>query len=258
VKYMRLHLSALALCVSTQSVWAADIEHKNDAGSDTNTPPVLVHIVRCATDGMHGPSSAPSKGITLKPLRLDAHLSERLAYYGSSESGVLGPRGWHCFMAEGSNGSVLLIAPKAITKLDESLSGPAIQATSMSGETSGRFGVAKVIARVFPAHMDFAKKVIAEDIEPASDFPSGPYPSDKLTYRNDSVVEYHTPPNAEGLGTVSRLRKDSDPIDGVAIFATDDDASSINIIAVKLPSDMDDLKPIIIKQYELDGLKSDQ
>jgi hypothetical protein len=38
-------------------------------------------------------------------------------------------------------------------------------------------------------------------MRPESDFPSGPYPKDKLIYRNDLVVQFQTPPHTIGLGT---------------------------------------------------------
>jgi hypothetical protein len=71
----------------------------------------------------------------------------------------------------------------------------------ISGEMSGRFSVAQVIARIFPKQIEFTERVIKEGTEPASDFPFGPYPKDKLTYRSDRVVEFRTPPHSEGLGT---------------------------------------------------------
>src|SRR5258705_141438 len=67
--------------------------------------------------------------------------------------------------------------------------GPAIQISTIYGSTSGRFSVARMIARVFPDHMSFVKDVIAEEIAPASDFPSGPYHADKLKYLTAEMVE---------------------------------------------------------------------
>jgi hypothetical protein len=43
--------------------------------------------------------------------------------------------------------------------------------------------------------------LIDEKLEPASDFPSGPYSTDKLVHRSDEAVEYQTPAHGEGLGT---------------------------------------------------------
>jgi hypothetical protein len=51
----------------------------------------------------------------------------------------------------------------------DTLNGPFIKVTQLSGETSGRFRVARVIARVFPTQKAFADGVIKEGIEPASE-----------------------------------------------------------------------------------------
>jgi len=45
--------------------------------------------------------------------------------------------------------------------------------------------------------------VITEGIEPASDFPFGPYPTDTLKYHGDVTVEFQTPANTKGLGTIT-------------------------------------------------------
>jgi len=80
--------------------------------------------------------------------------------------------------------------------LATAFSGPAIQLSVAVGDTSGRFEVAQIIARVFPSHRNFVRDVIAEDIEPASNFPFGPFPKDKLTYKSKELVEYgNTCPN---------------------------------------------------------------
>jgi len=83
--------------------------------------------------------------------------------------------------------------------------GPVIQISVVDGGTSGRFQVAKGIARVFPDRRQFVRKVVAEGIEQVSSFPAGPYPQDKMTYRSNSVVEFETPTSTAGLGTASRL-----------------------------------------------------
>lgn len=44
--------------------------------------------------------------------------------------------------------------------------------------------------KVFPADKQFVDRVIAEGIVPASSFPSGPFPNDKLTYRGKRIVEF--------------------------------------------------------------------
>jgi hypothetical protein len=126
--------------------------------------------------------------------------------------------------------------------------GQAIQISDFSGGTSGRFEVAKVIARVFPAYKQFAQNVIAEGLEPASDFPSGPYANDKLTDRGTNIVEFETPANTAGLGTNSRLQANASPIDGVAII-TGTDTDLIQLSARVSQKDRD-LIPLIVKQVE--------
>ena len=132
--------------------------------------------------------------------------------------------------------------------------GPVIQISTEIGDTSGRFGVARTIARVFPSHKAFVRRVIAEGIEPASDFPSGPYPKDRLIYKSKEIVEYQTPAQTDGLGTQSRLQKNADPIRGVAILVGSD--PDLVFLAARLPPNKADLASIIIRQVELDSAQS--
>ena len=126
--------------------------------------------------------------------------------------------------------------------------GPAIQLSVSIGDTSGRFEVAKIIARVFPAYKSFVTRIIAENLEPPSSFPFGPHPKDRLTYINKKVVEYQTPSNTDGLGTSSRLQKNSDPITGVAIL----EGVEPNLVhlSARLPSDLAPAAHAIIQQVE--------
>lgn len=212
-----------------------------------------VPFVGCKSDGQVGPLKAP----TGKPrqLRIPVDAANQLAYYKAEDApGVLGPRGWFCFSTYGSNGGSLYLSPRPIATAQifknwKGLSGPAIQVTDANGGTSGRFEVAAYIARYFPTHMDFTRQVIAEGIEPAKDFPRGPYPHDKLTYRGKEIVEYETLPNADGLGTHTWLIKDDQPIDGVLILQAKDDFP-LTRLAVRLPPDLASLTTIIIQQVE--------
>jgi hypothetical protein len=104
----------------------------------------------------------------------------------------------------GSNGSILFVSPQPLNGHDllfsdtsAGFTGPALQASFRFGDTSGRFEVAEVVARVFPKYKAFAQSVINEGIEPANDFPFGPFPKDKLLYKNDQTVEFQTPPHSE-------------------------------------------------------------
>ena len=134
-------------------------------------------------------------------------------------------------------------------------SGQAIQISYSSGGTSGRFEVAQIIARVFPKYKAFAENVIAEGIEPASSFPFGPYPKDKLTYRSKSIVEYETPANTEGLGTVSRLQANASPIEGVAILSGAD--TDLVQLSARLSEKDHDLISTIVEQVENESADSE-
>jgi hypothetical protein len=133
--------------------------------------------------------------------------------------------------------------------------GDAIEVRMASGDTSGRFEVAQAIMRVFPAHQAFAQGVINEGGEPASDFPSGPYPGDKLTTVSNEVVAFQTAANAVGLGTDtnagSQMKPGSDPVSGVAMLtgATPD----LLVLAVRLPSALQALAPAIVQEIQQDN-----
>jgi hypothetical protein len=130
--------------------------------------------------------------------------------------------------------------------------GPAIEIATTYGDTSGRFGVARTIARVFPAHKAYVESVIRGGEEPASEFPFGPYPTDKLIYRSNSMIEYQTPANTDGLGTESSLlKKNGDPISGVAILVGRE--PNLVVPSIRLPSELAVLLPAIIHRAERDA-----
>jgi hypothetical protein len=111
--------------------------------------------------------------------------------------------------------------------------------------TGGRFEVAQVIARVFPARKAYVEGV-ASEVEPAIAFTFGPYPSDKLIVQTDRLVKFQTAPHSEGLGTMNRLKANDDPIDGIAILegATPD----LLMLRMRLPPGQRDLAPVIIHE----------
>lgn len=216
----------------------------------------LVPFVGCEADGQGGPVDPPSGRV--KDLPIPAALARRLAYYKMEYgAGVLAPRCWHCFGTYGSNGATLYVSPDPIKTADlfstswQGFAGPVIQMSFENGDTSGRFAVAKTIARVFPAHKAFVEGVIAEGIESASSFPYGPYPADTLKYRSKDVVEFVTPARTEGLGTASRLQKNDSSISGVAILIGEE--PNLLKVCVRLPSGLSDLTQFIIQQAERDA-----
>jgi hypothetical protein len=101
------------------------------------------------------------------------------------------------------------------------------------------------------------QSVINEGIEPASDFPFGPYPEDKLTAQTDSMVEYETPPHSEGLGTHAGLAANDNPIQGVAILQNGE-WLYLWLLGVRLPPDMKDLASDIIQQMERENSPTTQ
>jgi hypothetical protein len=215
-----------------------------------------VPFVGCKSDGQAGPEEAPTGAI--KMLAIPPESAKHLAFYqGYNGVSVLGPRGWYCFSTYGSSGINLYVssrpidASKLFSTTWKGFSEPAIELALSDGDTSGRFEVAQIIARVFPTHKAFVQSVIAEGLEPKSTFPFGPYPTDKLIYLNHDVVEYQTPPHSDGLGTRSFILKSADPIRGVAILSGPE--TSLTQLAVRLPPSLQSLEPIIIHQVETDA-----
>jgi hypothetical protein len=222
---------------------------------------VRVPFVGCRSDGQTGPVGAPENSGA--PVLASPKVAQEFAYYRSAQGiGVLGPRGCHCFGVYGSNGAVLYVTPEPIdtknifSSTRPKFSGPAIQVTSQVGDTSGRFDVAAIVARVFPAYRSFVTGVIEGFSQPASSFPSGPYPTDSLTYKGNRVVEYRTPAHTEGLGTHSWLEKNAAPIDGVAILVGP--TPDLLLLAVRLPPNLSDLTSAVIQQFERDAASTPQ
>jgi hypothetical protein len=186
-------------------------------------------------------------------------LVQDVAYYGNGRSGVLAPRGWYCFETYGSSGTSLFIAPSQLDSTTifsdtwHGFTGPAIEFSVTSTETSGRFAAAKIIARVFPSQMDFVKKVEAEGIDVDAPYLVGPFPNDTLKYINSDAVEYMTPPNETGFGTLSRLKANGSPITGIAILRLE--RGSLLQMSMRLPDDMAGLRPVIIQELERENLK---
>lgn len=221
-------------------------------------PTVTVPFIGCSADGQLGPMAAP-KGKP-KDIALPAQIGPQLAWYEyhgeAGQIGVLAPRGWNCFATLGSNGMSLYVAPEPLNSEKllahrnwQGFKGPAIELSESEGGTSGRFEVAQVIARVFPAHRDFLHNVIAEGFEPASDFPTGPFPTDHLTYKSKELVEFSTPAGHKGLGTMSWLLPSGLPISGMALLNTGEDLVLLQL-SVRLPAKIGYLAPIIVEQAE--------
>jgi hypothetical protein len=173
--------------------------------------PVRVPFVGCKSGGQAGPVEAPRE--PEKVIEIDPKLAQKLAYYKSGFSpGVLAPRGWSCFGEYGSGGDETFVTPGSMDSNGffsgdwRNLTGPGVEVDFRYGGTSGRDEVARVIARVFPKYKAFVQGVLEMFERVYPDLTYGPYPTDKLLYDGDRLVEFRTQPNSEGLGTMtSRL-----------------------------------------------------
>ena len=105
-----------------------------------------------------------------------------------------------------------------------------------------------MIARVFPTQRAFVQRVV-ETSASGTNFSFGPYPNDKLIVQTERLVEYETPPHSEGLGTMSRLKPDDDPIDGFAMLQGKN--PDLLMLRVRLPREQRDLAAVIIQDLLL-------
>jgi len=231
---------------------ALTIELAPSSGQNKQAPVARVPFVGCRSDGQAGPVEAPDEAE--KAVQVEPGIAQKLAYYKSAVTpGSLGPRGWYCLGEYGSGGSsILFIKPEPIAEATlAEITGPVIEIDSNSGDTSGRFEVARVIARVFPKHLAFVQSVIDLFDFFASEVAYGPYPTDKLVYRSDRVVEYITPPNSIGLGTTNFVKPNDEPIEGVAILQGP--TPDLLLLSVRLPPDMYAIKSPVIRHLEYEA-----
>jgi hypothetical protein len=223
--------------------------------------PVSIPFVGCKSDGQTGPLDAPVG--KARAVEIDSVDAQQLAYYQAENGpGVLAPRGWNCFGVYGSDGAGIYVTPQPINNEIlfnpdwKRFDGPFIEVFSNEGDTSGRYVVAKTIARLFPSHFSFVRNVMKLMHEPPSEYPRGPFPTDKLTYKSREVVEYVTPPDSEGEGTQSRLQKNGDPIYGVAILMGS--TPDLLVLNVRLSAASPLLAAVIIHQTEQEAIHEDQ
>jgi len=220
-------------------------------------PQTTVPLIGCPSDGQLGPQEAPKGGP--RSVQISPVIARQLAYYSASADGlgVLAPRGWYCLNLSGSGGGVFYLSTNPIytslpsPTLNKGFSGPVIELTFNYGESSSRFIVAGVMARVFPPYWDYVRNLVAEWHE--EPLPFGPYPADKVTYRGDRVVEFRTAGGADGLGTQLRVKKNSSPMDGVAIL--EDSGTTVPnlwLLSMRLPTSLATLAPAIVRQFERD------
>jgi len=219
---------------------------------------ISIPFVGCPSFGQTQVLEAP-KG-TSESVAIGAQDGMALAYYKSADGiGVLAPRGWYCQGVSGSGGAALFLGPKPVVHASsgwEGLGGAAMEVNDISGENSGRYEIAELVARVFPAYQSFARRVWDLD----SPLPSGPYPKDTLTYRGKTVVDYRTPAQTEGLGNFhSWLGKNDLPIAGAAILLMEPthhvgDVPHLVLLSVRFPPDLSRLTPAIVRYFKREAV----
>jgi hypothetical protein len=213
-----------------------------------------VPFVGCASFGQAERLEAPHGSD--KSLPISAKDAGALAYYESADGiGLLGPHGWYCEGASGSGGAGLFLSPQPIQhELSgwKGLDGPAIALNHITSENSGKFIIAEVMARVFPAYKAFATRVL-QGLE--APLPEGPFPKDVLIHKSRTIVEYTTPAQANGLGNFNSWLGNNDlPIQGAAMIVYAPDGPNdpnLLILSVRLPRDLARLTPVIIRQTEI-------
>jgi hypothetical protein len=203
-----------------------------------------VPSVRCVSDGQMGPTLAP---MTSQSLWIPVASASRLAWYVSDRLAVLAPRGWKCVGLYGSNGSTLMVVPDdprgLVSGRDSHINGQGIQLSKWYGDTSGRFEAARIAARLFPNRQAFVDAVANEGIVPKEEFRNVPFPDDRIQRLGADQVSFETPANKDGLGTMSRLMKSRDPIEGMVKMNGSNDAT---LLVVRLKSTQRDLAPTIL------------
>jgi hypothetical protein len=214
---------------------------------------VSVPFVGCASSGQLEILEAPRGTAWSAPIRFKD--AQSLAYYRSADGiDLLAPRGWYCQGASGSGGYALYLNPKRIDHDGsgwKGLQGAVIESNHMTSGASGRYEIAKIMARVFPAYRAFAAGVMKGMDLP---LPAGPYPNDTLMYRGKTIVEYNTPAQSDGLGNFdSWIGKNDLPIRGSAIVPgdpLDGDGPDLGLLPVRVPHALSRLIPVIVGQVE--------
>ncbi len=193
---------------------------------------VKVPFVGCPSDGQLGPQP-PSTG-TAQTIHISFKLPGPIAYY----DGVFAPAGWHCLVLAGSSGVTTIVSARPIPKykvLPDPLDAPVVEISSLSGETSGRFGVARLGFMLFPdLTKEFVKGVEDEGIEPKADIEVPKSPTDTLTSLNKTLIQFVTPASMEGLGTEGYVKVAQAPITGLVSLGDDDGITGVSVLRISM------------------------
>ncbi|MCX4173971.1 MULTISPECIES: hypothetical protein [Paraburkholderia] len=98
------------------------------------------------------------------------------------------------------------------------------------------------MAAVFPNRQAFVDAVANEGISPKEAFRNCVFPNDCIRRFGSDQVSFETPTNEDGIGTMSRLVKSEDPIQGMAKMNEDNDAT---LLVMRLNPALRNLGPTI-------------
>jgi len=208
----------------------------------------LIPFVGCPTGGQTGLQPAPKSG---KSRWIEGNIAARLAYYSPGDIGVVAPRGWHCSAVYGSSGSALIVVPdkqtaEAFRRLrNVPIRGPFVWAGDSFGGTSGRGTVMEAIARYFPSHHDFIRRVREMDLvfEP---LPRGSYRHDLIRHRTSEYVRFMTPAWHQGEGANSLIAPNGTAVEGFRELVGPRNEPDLWGVDVRLPSKDDELTDAIL------------
>lgn len=251
---MTVRLATLAALL-TISLAPRSMSQTNSQAAGKQRVSIPVPFVGCASDGQVGAVPAPTEPDRV--VRVDPAIAPMLAYYKPATApGVLAPRGWFCFGVYGSSGSSVFVTPEPIDEagiFKKKFGGEVVELQNIDGGTSGRFAVASVVARVFPAHKAFVQSVVEMFDFFEAELTFSPYPTDKLVYRSDRAVEYTTAADSDGLGSLNALQVNKDPIVGVAALG-DGNPPNLLMLSMRLPALLKPAEARIIREVESGAL----
>lgn len=165
------------------------------ASAQTTTVP----FVGCQTSGMI--SEPPPTGSPVQ-MNLPTAIASKVAIYAGAYLAVLAPRGWSCSGTGGTTGVILSVYPP---DGGPHWQGPLIVEKTWTGDNpQGNSVITSYGGRYFPEivnHNDIENFINALQLnESQGAFLAKKYDSDTLSYYNDSVLGFVTPPSQNGLG----------------------------------------------------------
>ena len=215
-------------------------------------------VIGCPAVGQSGPIPAPVRPGPAPTVPLGPERALALYVGPDQVTAVLAPRGWRCLERYGSGGAQLFVTPGPIDADvlfgTAGLNGPAVVMDFINGENSGRFEVAGLVARLFPAYRSYVSQVAEVDSPPGRAYPTARYPRDRVLRRSRRVIEFLTPAHTVGLGTIGQLLSPQGAVEGAVIVRRRDFGMEARQVLVRLPPKRHNLIPPIVHAVEAASL----